>query len=124
MRTYNPLSVDELGRSAALALMGYEPSVLPPDGQFNGAGVYTIHYDGSFPAYVGMGNDRPSTSARPNRRGSVKGECPQGSPAQCCTNDSLSLLARSEKAKIWTSATSDADGSYSIRYGLDLPNKC
>ena len=35
MRTCNPLSVDELGRSAALALMGYEPSVLPSDEHFN-----------------------------------------------------------------------------------------
>ena len=59
MRTYNPLSVDELGRSAALALMGYEPSVLPPDEQFNGAGVYTIHYHGPFPTYTDMGNGQP-----------------------------------------------------------------
>lgn len=59
MRTCNPLSVDELGRSAALALMGYEPSVLPPDEHFNGAGVYTIHYDGPFPAYADMGNEQP-----------------------------------------------------------------
>ena len=59
MRIYNPLSVDELGRNAARALMGYEPSVLPPNEQFDGAGVYTIHYDGPFPAYAGMGVGEP-----------------------------------------------------------------
>ena len=54
MRTCNPLSVDELGQNAARALMGYEPSVLPPDEPFNGAGVYTIHYGGAFPPYADM----------------------------------------------------------------------
>ena len=59
MRIYNPLRVDELGRNAARALMEYEPSVLPPDEQFDGAGVYTIHYEGPFPAYADMGAGEP-----------------------------------------------------------------
>ena len=59
MRTYDPLSVDELGRNAARALMGYEPSVLPPDASFGGAGVYTIHYGGTFAAYADMGAQEP-----------------------------------------------------------------
>ena len=59
MRTYNPLSVDELGKNAARALMEYEPSALPPVKQFNGAGVYTIHHHGLFSAYVDMGDSEP-----------------------------------------------------------------
>ncbi len=54
MRAYNPLSVDELGRNAARALMDYDIAELPPQPQFSGAGVYTIHYSGSFPAYVDL----------------------------------------------------------------------
>ena len=50
-RTYNPLSVDELGRNAVRALLEYPCETLPPPGPFPGAGVYTIHYNGSFPAY-------------------------------------------------------------------------
>ena len=42
---YNPLSVDELGRNAARALMEYPPSDLPPKESFGGGGVYTLHYD-------------------------------------------------------------------------------
>ena len=44
MRTYNPLSVDELGRNAARALIEYAADVLPPGESFDGAGVYTLHY--------------------------------------------------------------------------------
>lgn len=58
MRAYNPLSVDELGRNAARALMAYPSDPLPPE-SFEGAGVYTLHYSGSFDAYVGMGDDKP-----------------------------------------------------------------
>lgn len=50
-RTYNPLSVDELGRNAVRALMDYPCEALPPSDRFPGAGVYTIHYHGRFPAY-------------------------------------------------------------------------
>lgn len=56
MRTYNPLDVDELGRNAAGALMGYPAIPLPPE-RFDGAGVYTLHYTGGFPAYAGMGDE-------------------------------------------------------------------
>lgn len=52
MRVYNPLSVDELGRNAARALMEYPAEVLPPGDTFDGAGVYTLHYSGTFPAYA------------------------------------------------------------------------
>ena len=59
MRAYNPLSVEELGRNAARALMDYPPIDLPPRESFNGGGVYTIHYSGPFPAYAGMGDEEP-----------------------------------------------------------------
>lgn len=59
MRTYNPLSVDELGRNAARALMSYPSAELPPAQPFDGAGVYTIHYVGAFPSYVDMSDEEP-----------------------------------------------------------------
>jgi hypothetical protein len=59
MRTYNPLSVDELGRNAARALIEYAADVLPPGESFDGAGVYTLHYLGRFQAYAGLGADSP-----------------------------------------------------------------
>ena len=59
MRAYNPLSVDELGRNAARALMDYPADTLPPDEAFDGVGVYTLHYVGTFPAYTDIGEDVP-----------------------------------------------------------------
>lgn len=53
MRDYDPLSVDELGQNAARALMSYPAVALPPEEAFTGAGVYTLHYIGSFSAYAG-----------------------------------------------------------------------
>ena len=58
-RTYNPLSVEELGRNAARALMAYPLCELPPPETFWGCGVYTIHYQGSFPSYRGMSDAEP-----------------------------------------------------------------
>lgn len=58
-RAYNPLSVDELGRNAVRALLEYPCEALPPPDQFPGAGVYTIHYNGSFPAYQGIPEGDP-----------------------------------------------------------------
>lgn len=59
MREYDPLSVDELGRSAARALMDYPPDKLPPTDAFTGAGVYTLNYMGKFPAYQDLGAEWP-----------------------------------------------------------------
>ncbi len=59
VRVYNPLSVDELGRNAARALMEYASDALPPAETFDGAGVYTLHYTGAFPAYAGLGEQVP-----------------------------------------------------------------
>ena len=59
MRYYEPLSVDELGRNAARALMEHSADVLPPDDTFHGAGVYMLHYRGTYPAYAGIGEDTP-----------------------------------------------------------------
>lgn len=59
MRAYNPLSVDELGRNAARALMDYPAVALAPEESFDGAGVYTVYYHGPFPAYAGMNDEEP-----------------------------------------------------------------
>ena len=59
MRAYTPLSVDELDRNAARALMEYPADALPPSQAFDGAGVYTLHYTGAFPAYAAIGLDVP-----------------------------------------------------------------
>ena len=73
MRAYNPLSVDELGRNAARALMAYPSAKLPPDESFNGAGVYTIHYQGAFPAYVDMGDQVPIYVGKADPQGKRQG---------------------------------------------------
>ena len=57
MREYNPLSLDELGRNSVRALMDYPTDTLPPNEPFTGAGVYTLHYEGSYPAYADLGNE-------------------------------------------------------------------
>ncbi len=71
MREYNPLSVDEIGRNAALALMEYPPATLPPPESFFGPGVYTLHCAGSFHAYADMDPNEPiyvGKAAPPGRR--------------------------------------------------------
>ena len=74
MRQYNPLSVDELGRNAAHALMEYPPDALPPLEQFTGAGVYTLHYVGSFNAYAGMGDKEPIYVGKADLPGKRRGQ--------------------------------------------------
>ena len=59
VRAYNPRSVDELGRNEARALMEYPADALPPTEAFDGAGVYSLHYTGAFPAYAAIGLDVP-----------------------------------------------------------------
>lgn len=39
--------------------MEYPADALPPSAAFNGAGVYTLHYTGDFPAYTAAGLDVP-----------------------------------------------------------------
>ena len=67
------LSVDELGRNAARALMAYPTATLPPDESFDGAGVYTIHYRGAFPAYVGMDDEEPIYVGKADPQGKRQG---------------------------------------------------
>lgn len=76
MREYNPLSVEELGRSAAKALMGYSVAKLPPPKSFDGAGVYTIHYRGDFPAYANMGEKEPIYVGKADPAGRRQGRSP------------------------------------------------
>lgn len=74
MRTYNPLSVEELGRNTALALMGHPSVRLPPDEAFDGAGVYTLHYGGNFPPYSGMDDKEPIYVGKVNLPGGREGK--------------------------------------------------
>lgn len=59
VRKYNPLTVEELGRNAARALMDYPPADLPPPESFAGSGVYTLHYSGRFAAYADIADPEP-----------------------------------------------------------------
>ena len=69
MRVYDPLSVDELGRNAARALMVHPAAALPPDESFRGSGVYTLHYAGGLPAYAGMDDKEPIYVGKANPPG-------------------------------------------------------
>ena len=73
MRNYDPLDVDELGKNAASALMGYVSAPLPPAGPFDGAGVYTIHYCGEFHAYAGMDSKEPLYVGKADPQGKRQG---------------------------------------------------
>ena len=80
MRAYDPLSVNELGRNAARALMEYPADVLPPSETFDGAGVYTLHYIGSFSAYDGLGERTPIYVGKADPPGRRQGRAPAASP--------------------------------------------
>lgn len=80
MRAYNPLSVDELGRNMARALMEYPADVLPPSGSFVGAGVYTLHYSGTFPVYAGVGVDVPIYVGKADPPGRRQGRTQASTP--------------------------------------------
>lgn len=81
MRRYNPPGVDELGKSAARALMGYAVATLPPVKPFDGAGVYTIHYHGGFFAYAGMGEQEPIYVGKADPPGRRQGRSAATRPA-------------------------------------------
>ena len=80
MRAYNPLSVDELGRNAARALMEYPADILPPSEAFDGAGVYTLHYLGTFSAYDGLGEHTPIYVGKADPPGRRQGRVQTASP--------------------------------------------
>ncbi len=73
MRSYDPLSVDELGQNAARALMAYPAVKLPPVETFDGSGVYTLHYFGSFTAYSDMKDAESIYVGRANPPGGRQG---------------------------------------------------
>ena len=53
--------------------MSYPPAALPPDTAFDGAGVYTLHYLGRFPAYAGMPDNEPIYVGKANPAGGRQG---------------------------------------------------
>ena len=90
----DPLSVDELGRNAARALMEYPADALPPSEAFDGAGVYTLHYNGAFPAYAAIGLDVPIYVGKadpPGRRQGRTQASPRCSTAACRNTPSQSM---------------------------------
>ena len=80
MRNYDPLSVDELGRNAARALMEFPADALPPSEAFDGAGVYTLHYTGAFPAYAAIGPDVPIYVGKADPPGRRQGRTQASTP--------------------------------------------
>ena len=81
MPAYNPLSVDELGRNAARALMEYPAEALPPSEAFDGAGVYTLHYVGDFSAYANLGENTPIYAGKADPPGRRQGRRASNSSA-------------------------------------------
>lgn len=96
-RAYDPLSVDELGQNAARALMGYPAATLPPDAAFDGAGVYTLHYVGCFPAYADMADNEPIYVGKANPAGGRQGRKAGAKPSRALLKR-LSKHARSIEA--------------------------
>ena len=72
-REYNPLGIEELGKSAVRKLMDYPSVELPPTDPFDGVGVYTIHYQGDFPSYANMADEEPIYVGKAEPRGRRQG---------------------------------------------------
>ncbi len=87
MRAYNPLSVEELGRNAARALMDYTADPLPPSVTFSGAGVYTVHYIGNSSPYDNIEGDAPIYVGKADPPGRRQGRT-------ISTNSTTNVLSR------------------------------
>ena len=87
MRAYNPLSVEELGRNAARALMDYTADSLPPSVTFAGAGVYTVHYMGNSSPYDKIERNAPIYVGKADPPGRRQGRT-------ISTNSTTSVLSR------------------------------
>ncbi|MCY3537052.1 MAG: Eco29kI family restriction endonuclease [Synechococcus sp. SB0669_bin_7] len=72
-REYNPLGIEELGRSAVRKLMEYPSVKLPPAYSFDGVGIYTIHYQGDFTPYANMADEEPIYVGKAEPRGRRQG---------------------------------------------------
>ena len=88
--------MDELGRNAARALMSYHAATFPL-AAFDGAGVYTLHYVGEFPAYAGMHDSDPIYVGRANPPGGRQGRQAAAKPNRAL-HERLSKHARSIEA--------------------------
>ena len=87
MRAYNPLSVEELGRNAARALMDYTADPLPPSVTFAGAGVCTVHYTGNSSPYVNIDGNAPIYVGKADPPGRRQGRT-------ISTNSTTNVLSR------------------------------
>ena len=118
MRDYNPLSLDELGRNAVRALMDYPTDALPPSEAFTGAGVYTLHYEGSYRPYAEMSGE-PIYVARLILLVAARGDGRRRKRLQCSTSGWLTTHGRSRLRKTCASPTSLVVGWFLIQCGLD-----
>ena len=51
-RPYNPLAISQLAESVARALLEQSCVPLPPERDFQGAGIYALFYEGDFESYA------------------------------------------------------------------------
>ena len=76
-RPYNPLDRVNLGESVADALLSRDCEPLPPPAPFVGAGIYAIHYRGTFAPYAALARpecDIPIYVGKAVPAGARKGE--------------------------------------------------
>jgi len=62
-------------------MMEYPASELPPEVSFGGAGVYTIHYRGTFAPYAGMREEKPIYVGKAEIRGKRQGRAVKTRPS-------------------------------------------
>ncbi|MXZ82378.1 MAG: Eco29kI family restriction endonuclease [Synechococcus sp. SB0666_bin_14] len=77
---YNPLGIEELGKSAVRKLMDYPSVELSPADSFDGVGIYTIHYQRDFPPYANMADEEPIYVGKAEPHGRRQGRA--GQPRQ------------------------------------------
>ncbi|WP_231873184.1 MULTISPECIES: Eco29kI family restriction endonuclease [Kitasatospora] len=71
---YNPLELDNLGRSVELELLKHTPERLDSIAIMKGAGVYALYYTGSHPLYQAIrGTERPIYVGQARPVGTRKG---------------------------------------------------
>ena len=56
MEPYDPLAIENIANSMAVALLAQDPQPLPPEGDVMGAGVYLLYYMGPFELYAPVSN--------------------------------------------------------------------
>jgi Eco29kI restriction endonuclease len=82
---FNPLDLRALAQNIEFALPLREPTELPPPGQFDGAGIYAIYYQGNFSLYKPISSPEckvPIYVGRALPKGARQGKVGIGEPRQ------------------------------------------